>query len=160
MGRPPKKKDGEKSVIVAGKRRSLDSFDEALANAQLAEVQRLAAAHTADAIRSLVEIATATERQIDPNPMGYFELVLDADGEPIRKGYLPGPRVQASRALLEHAHGRPSQRHETADSLDAKITVVLQSFTDSARPLMIDVTPTQGEPVEIASPSPERVAAA
>jgi len=132
-----------KSSKKVAKRRNPDAFDEALANAQMAEVQRLAAAHTKDAIHALVEISTATKRKWEPNQDDYFELDLDDENQPIRYAYLPGPRSTAAKALLEHAHGRPNQRAPSATaSGEIGITVVLQTFGANGVPVEIDVTPT------------------
>jgi hypothetical protein len=136
---------------LAVKQRNPDAFDDALANAQMAEVQRLSAAHTEDAVRSLVEIATATERELFTNEDGYFPVVMleeeDENGQitevPSRKPYLPGPRVTAAKALLEHAHGRPTQRvQQGGGSGEARITVVLHTFGSNGEQVEIDITPT------------------
>ena len=142
-----------------------DDFESKMMSVQQAEVQRLASAHTEDAIRSLVEIATATERKLIPNDEGYFEVVMESfeteEGElvtqPVRKPYLPGPRATAAKALLEHAHGRPTQRVQHDGRLgDARITVVLQSFKPNGEQVAIDVTPTP-ERIGGADPPAERV---
>ena len=140
-------------------------FDELLADAEMSEVQRLSAAHTEDAVRSLVEIATATERELFPNKDGYFPVLMekyeDDDGkiceEPIRKPYQPGPRASAAKALLEHAHGRPNQRlPANGAGSEFGITVVLQTYTASGESKVIDVTPTP-ERIRGADPPSERV---
>jgi hypothetical protein len=149
-----------KARKAVAKRPDPDGFDSALANAQMAEVQRLAAAHTEDAVRSLVEIATATERQLKPNKDGYFEVVLDEEDQPVRLPYLPGPRSTAAKALLEHAHGRPTQRVQHDGALgDARITVVLHTFGTDGKQATIDVTPTPERISGGADPPTERVGA-
>ena len=154
---------GRKSKAVAKRSPSqakADAFDEKLAAAQMARVQVLAASHTDDAIRCLVECATATVRQMEPNAEGYFEPVIDEEtGDPIRLSYLPGPRTSAAKALLEHAHGRPTQRVQHDGVLGAsRITVVLQSFGPSGEQTTIDVTPTPEEISGGADPPAERMA--
>jgi hypothetical protein len=162
----PRKGSGSTSIA---KRRDAEVFDTTLANAQMAEVQRLAAAHTEDAVRSLVEIATATERELAPDENGYFPVVMteekDENGKivevPVRKPYLPGPRSTAAKALLEHAHGRPTQRVARDGGLgDTRITVVLQTFGPKGEQVEIDVTPTPEEISGGADPPAERVAPA
>ena len=148
-----------KKTTAIAKRSKADVFDEQLACAQMAEVQRLAAAHTEDAVRSLVEIATATEREEFPNEIGYFQAVKDDEGQVIRKPYLPGPRSTAAKALLEHAHGRPTQRiSRDGGGADTRITVVLQTFGARGEQVEIDVTPNHEEISGGADPPTERVA--
>lgn len=148
---------GSSSTAIA-KRREAEVWDASLANSQMAEVQRLAAAHTEDAVRSLVEIATATERELTPDETGYFNAIKDEEtGEVIRKPYLPGPRSTAAKALLEHAHGRPTQRIARDGGGDTRITVVLQTFGPKGEQVEIDVTPTPEEIFGGADPPTERV---
>lgn len=133
-------------TALARKQRDPEAFDTALANAQMAEVQRLAAAHTDVAVHALVEIASATKRSLTPNKDGVFEIETDEGGDPIILRYLPGPRATAAKALLEHAHGRPNQRlPQTGEGGDVNFTVVLQSFLPSGERVEIDVTPTPEE---------------
>jgi len=136
-----------------------ESFDKALAAAQMAEVQRLCAAHTADAVQCLVEVSTNTLRQREPDSDGYFPPVLDDEGNPIRLRYLPGPRTTAANSLLAQAHGRPTQRLNSGEDGRGGITlnVTLQSYADSA-PVTVDVTPTR-ERIGGADPPAERVEA-
>jgi hypothetical protein len=132
----------KKSSALA-KHQHPDAFDEQLAAVQLAHVQRLAAAHTEDAVRALVEIATGTARELEPDKEGYFPVLRDEDGEIVPVRVQAGSRASAAKALLEHAHGRPTQRvqHEGMGA-DSRITVVLHTFGPNQEQVIMDVTPT------------------
>ena len=138
---------GRKRKAASIKRRSSTSaldFDEKLNQTQMAWVQQLAAAHTEEAIHGLVEVATATRRELIPDENGWFAPVKDEEtGETITLPYLPGPRTTAAKALLDHAHGRPTQRVQHDGNLgSASLTVVLQTFGPNGESKVIDVTPT------------------
>jgi hypothetical protein len=109
-------------------------------------VQRLCEAHTPDAVRALLEIATNQKYARDPVD-GKF--VPDPKAE--ETSYAPGPRVTAATRILEQGHGRPTQRvvHDGAQP-GGGITVVIHQI-GTGKIEEIDVTP---DPVEIASGSP------
>lgn len=130
------------------------AIEKSAADAQEAEATRIAQAHTEDAMRALVEIATATKRKLFPNEEGYFEIELDEEGQPIRERFLPGPRVTAAKAILEHGHGRPTQQAQArGDGLGGGIMVVIHQYSDGKLEA-IDVTPKPAE-VESGDSSPE-----
>ena len=127
---------------------------ELIEDVQMAEVQRLCQAGTRVAVRCLLEVAGNKKLKSEPNEVFEFEPELDENGEEVLLDYGANPRVAASRAVLEHGHGRPTQRVQHDGDRGGGITVIIEQISENTA---IDVTPKRkkiedrsSEPMEAA----------
>lgn len=134
-------------------------LEDALADAQKEHVRKLAAAQTDKAIHALVEIATATMHGAEPDQDGIFPILKDDEGNPVRLRYLPGPRVAASKALLEYGHGRPTQQIQHEHHGDRGITVLIQHWGSDGQDAQIIELPAQIQPEKDVTPEKVRLTA-
>jgi hypothetical protein len=122
---------------------------------QMGEVERLCTAHTSVAVLALVEIAGNCRRLPTIGEDGMFEIAEDEKGEPMWLDYKPSPRVSASKALLDHGHGRPTQRvvHEGDEA--GGVTVILNQLTTGEKTVLTipgkQIEDAEGEVLEVGS---------